>query len=88
MEIVLLKQAQIDCDYWKKTNNQVIMKRISALLLDIKEHPYAGIGKPEALRFDLKGKWSRRINSEYRIIYTVSEEEAKIYIYSMRYHYK
>ena len=50
MEIVLLPQAQKDRDYWKKSGNKAIMERISALLKDIMEHPYTGIGKPEPLK--------------------------------------
>lgn len=87
MEIVLLAQAQKDRDYWKKTGNKAIMKRISALLADIKAHPYTGIGKPEALKYELQGKWSRRINSEHRIIYSVNEDAVVVYVLSMRYHY-
>ena len=87
MEIVLLPQAQKDRDYWKKTGNKAIMERISALLKDIMEHPYTGIGKPEPLKYDLAGKWSRRINAEHRLIYSVNENIITVYVFSMRYHY-
>ncbi len=63
------------------------MNKISALLRDIAEHPYTGIGKPEPLKYELSGKWSRRINSEHRIIYSVHENTTFVYIFSMRYHY-
>ena len=63
------------------------MKRISALLKDIAEHPFTGIGKPEALRFELQGLWSRRINDRHRIIYSVSDGCITVFILSMRYHY-
>ena len=65
------------------------MKKITTLLRDISEHPYTGIGKPEPLKYELSGKWSRRINSEHRIIYSVHESTASVYVYvfSMRYHY-
>ena len=85
MELVLLPQAQADRDYWKKTGNTAIMKRISALLADILEHPFTGIGKPEPLKHDLQGKWSRRINKEHRLIYSVSD--GKVYVFSLRDHY-
>ncbi len=88
MEIVFLEQAEKDREYWKKTGNKVIMKRITTLLKDIAEHPYIGIGKPEALKYELAGYWSRRINSEHRIIYSVHEEIVTVYVLSMRYHYK
>lgn len=87
MEIVLLEQAEKDREYWKKSGNKAIMNRITLLLRDIAEHPYTGIGKPEPLKYDLQGKWSRRINSEHRIIYAVHEEKIIVYVFSMRYHY-
>ena len=87
MEIVLLPQAQKDRDYWKKSGNKAIMERISALLKDIMEHPYTGIGKPEPLKYDPAGKWSRRINAEHRLIYSVNENIITVYVFSMRYHY-
>ena len=61
MEIVLLSSALEDRDYWLKTHNTKIMKRISKLLEDILAHPFTGIGKPEPLKGNLSGKWSRRI---------------------------
>ena len=87
MEIILLEQAQKDRDYWKKSGNNAIMNRITALLKDIIEHPYTGIGKPEPLKYDLAGKWSRRINSEHRLIYSVNENIITVYVFSMRHHY-
>lgn len=87
MEIVLLEQAQKDRDYWKESGNNAIMNRITALLKDIVEHPYTGIGKPEPLKYDLAGKWSRRINSEHRLIYSVNEDIVTVYVFAMRYHY-
>ena len=87
MEIIFSKRALNDRDYWKKTGNKAVMNRITALLQDIKEHPYTGIGKPEPLKYDLSGKWSRRINGEHRIVYTVKEKDVEIHILSMRYHY-
>ena len=87
MEIVLLPQAQKDRDYCKKSGNKAIMERISALLKDIMEHPYTGIGKPEPLKYELAGKWSRRINAEHRLIYSVNENIITVYVFSMRYHY-
>lgn len=55
MEIVLLEQARRDRDYWKQVGDKKIMARISALLADILEHPFTGIGKPEPLRGSLRG---------------------------------
>lgn len=88
MEIKLLEQAKLDLEYWKKTGNKAIMNKIAVLLKDITEHPYTGIGKPEALRYELAGKWSRRINSEHRIIYSVHDDTIEVYVFSMRYYTK
>lgn len=87
MEIVLLAQAEADRDYWKRTGNKAIMKRISALLADIQAHPFTGIGKPEPLKHDLQGKWSRRITQEHRLVYSVSNGMIYVYVFSMRDHY-
>lgn len=88
MEIVLLEQAQRDIEYWKRSGNKVVMNKITTLLRDIADHPYTGIGKPEALKYGLAGKWSRRISAEHRIIYSVHDEVLVVYVFSMRYHYK
>ena len=87
MEIKLLEQARLDLAYWKHTGNKAVMKKITVLLQDIVEHPYTGIGKPEALKYELAGKWSRRITSEHRLIYSVHEDQVVVYVFSMRYHY-
>lgn len=86
MEIVLLEQAKKDRDYWKSTGNTRIMKRISALLEDIKKHPFTGLGKPEPLK-GTNGKWSRRITDEHRMVYSVSEGMIYVYVFALRYHY-
>lgn len=87
MEIVLLEKALRDRDYWKQVGDKKIMKRISALLADIMEHPFTGIGKPEPLKGPLQGKWSRRINKEHRLVYSVSDGMIYIYVFSLRSHY-
>lgn len=85
MEIRLTIEAQDDLAYWKKTKNNVILKRIVKLLESIQETPFHGIGKPEALKHNLSGFWSRRIDSEHRIIYEV--EGDIIWVHSLKNHY-
>ena len=87
MEIVLLDSALEDRDFWLKSHNEKIMKRISRLLEDIVAHPFTGIGKPEPLKGNLSGKWSRRITEEHRLVYSVSNNMIYVYVFSMRYHY-
>jgi len=86
MEVAFDEIALGDLNYWKKSGNTGIQRKIEKLILAIKESPYTGIGKPEALKYELSGKWSRRIDSEHRIIYQIIED--KLLIYSLKGHYK
>jgi len=85
MEVNFSPEAELDIAFWKESGNKAIQKRITALLEDIKKHPFSGIGKPEALRYNLSGYWSRRITSEHRIVYKV--ENSEIMIVACRFHY-
>lgn len=87
MEIKFLPKADEDLAYWKATGNKRIMKRITKLLEDILEHPFTGIGKPEPLKGNLQGIWSRRITDEHRLIYSVSNGMIYVYVLSLRFHY-
>jgi toxin YoeB len=64
MEIDLYEKAIRDFEYWKKSGNKAIQKKISQIFNDMKAHPFEGIGKPEPLKYKLTGKWSRRINKK------------------------
>lgn len=86
-KITLSAQAKEEYQYFVRSGNKAIINKILSLLEDIAKHPYTGIGKPESLKYDLPGKWSRRINSEHRIIYSVNDEIITVYVLSMRYHY-
>lgn len=85
MEIAFDEEALEDLEFWKKSRNTSIQKKIQNLLSSIIESPYSGIGKPEVLKYDLSGKWSRRINSEHRLIYSIQKN--RIQIHSLRGHY-
>ena len=78
-------EAWADYQYWID-NDKKQLKRINELIKDIDRSPYDGIGKPEPLRANLQGYWSRRIDSEHRIIYTV--ENNQVVFISFRYHYE
>lgn len=78
-------KALKDISFWKKIGDKAIQTKISKLLLSIEESPFEGIGKPEALKYELAGFWSRRINREHRIIYKVQNEI--IEIHSLKDHY-
>jgi len=87
MEIVFSPQAQADREYWKQTGNVRIMKRITSLLTDIQQHPFTGIGRPEPLKGDLQGMWSRHITDEHRLVYSIASGMIYVYVFSMRFHY-
>ncbi|WP_427835195.1 Txe/YoeB family addiction module toxin [Actinobacillus pleuropneumoniae] len=84
MKLTFSSNSWEDYLYWQKTD-KIILKRINSLIKDIQRQPFEGIGKPEPLKFNLSGFWSRRINEEHRLIYTVEDET--ILIVACRYHY-
>ena len=73
-------------NHWKLKKNIKIQNRINHLLENILSEPFTGIGKPEPLKYELTGLWSRRINKEHRLIYRVAIEV--IEIVSLKYHYQ
>ncbi|NEO57483.1 MAG: Txe/YoeB family addiction module toxin [Okeania sp. SIO3B5] len=66
------------------TNAKIYIKIVN-LIKDIQRDPFSGLGKPEALKYDLSGLWSRRITQEHRLVYSVYDEE--IVIISCKFHY-
>ncbi|MCZ8089336.1 MAG: Txe/YoeB family addiction module toxin [Flavobacterium sp.] len=90
MQIEFSDKAKADLDFWVKSGNKGILKKIYSLIEDIQLHPFEGIGKPEPLKHQLSGKWSRRINQEHRIIYQVTEENTIeiLDILSLKGHYE
>lgn len=87
MEIIYSLQALEDIRYWKKSGNKAVQEKISSLISDIIEHPYTGIGKPEALKHHLSGLWSRRITTSDRLVYSVDIEKNTIEILTLKGHY-
>jgi toxin YoeB len=69
---------------WQSTDKKVL-KKINSLIKDIKRDPFEGIGKPEPLKYELQGCWSRRVTDEHRLVYEV--ENDALYIVSCKYHY-
>ncbi|HAL82147.1 MAG TPA: Txe/YoeB family addiction module toxin, partial [Mucilaginibacter sp.] len=74
MEIIYTPRAVEELKYWKRSGNKAIQNKIKILLNAIQENPYEGIGKPEPLKHDLSGAWSRRITQEHRLVYEVNEK--------------
>jgi toxin YoeB len=67
------EQAKEDIRQHKKSGNKAVVNKISLFLEELTNHPFIGTGKPEPLKHSLTGCWSRRINSEHRLVYEVSE---------------
>ena len=83
MKLVFTESAWQDYLWFQEQNPQLV-KRINALIKDAQRNPFDGLGKPEPLKGDLSGYWSRRINTEHRLVYGVSQTE--LVIVSCRYH--
>lgn len=79
-------QAWEDYLFWQKTDKRAI-KRINNLIRESLRTPFEGSGKPEPLRFDLSGYWSRRINREHRLVYSFDGKADVLLIVQCRYHY-
>ena len=83
--LVWTAAAWEDYLYWQ-TQDRKTLKRINALIRDALRNPFEGLGKPEALRENLAGFWSRRIDDQHRLVYTV--ENGDLAIVACRYHYE
>ena len=84
MKLVWLVDAWDDYLYWQKTDKRMI-KRINLLIRDTLRDPFEGIGKPEPLKANYSGYWSRRITSEHRLLYI--PETDQVTITQCRFHY-
>lgn len=84
MRLIWSASSWEDYLYWQKVDKTTV-KRINDLLKSCMRTPFAGPGKPEALKGDLQGYWSRRITSEHRLVYKYEKEE--LLIAACRYHY-
>lgn len=87
MEIKFTKKALEDFEFWKKSGNKIIQKKIENLLSSIRKDPFSGVGKPEKLKHQLSGSLSRRINGQHRLVYLLEREKNLIIILTMRFHY-
>ena len=74
MRITFSKNAWDDYLSWQSEDRKML-KKINELIKDIQRNPFTGIGKPEPLKFDLSGYWSRRIDREHRLVYQVINKE-------------
>lgn len=78
-------QAKQDIEYYRKSGNRVVLKKLFILFNELSEHPLTGTGKPEILKHQLSGLWSRRITREHRLIYEIDSDT--VIIHSLKGHY-
>lgn len=85
MNVLFTEAAWADYLYWQAEDKK-ILKKINDLIKEIKRSPYEGLGKPEPLRHQLQGYWSRRIDLEHRLVYKI-EDRRTLVVIACRYHY-
>ena len=83
-QVAFEEKAFEDFTNWA-TQDKKVYAKIITLIKDIKRNPFLGLGKPEPLKYELSGDWSRRINDEHRLVYKVTD--TMIIIASCKYHY-
>lgn len=86
MQIDFTEDADKHLKLFVRSGNKKVLKKVAELIKAIEENPFEGIGKPEQLKYELTGLWSRRINQEHRLIYEVTEKV--ILVHSLKGHYK
>ena len=86
-EIELTKDALEDIIKLKKGGEKQALRKLAFLLTELEEHPTTGTGKPEKLRGDLSGKWSRRITDRHRLIYEILEDVVRVIVLNTYGHY-
>lgn len=84
MRLVFSEEAWEDYQYWQRTDKKTL-RRVNELIRDIARNQHQGLGKPEPLRHNLAGYWSRRIDSEHRLVYRIEGDD--VLIAQLRYHY-
>ena len=84
MNILFTEESWEDYLYWQK-NDRKILQRINLLIKDVSRDPFKGIGKPEPLKHQLSGCWSRRIDNEHRLVYEIVKSDIRII--ACRFHY-
>ena len=88
MKVLWTSAAWEEYLVWQDTDRK-IAQAINALIKDVKRDPFRGLGKPEPLKHELRGWWSRRITGEHRLVYRVSGtgDDLRVEIAQCRYHY-
>ncbi len=86
-ELEFTEIALNDISKHKKAGDRAVLKKIEKILLELKEHPQRGTGRPEILKHGLSGLYSRRINGKHRLVYSIDEKVVVVYVLSAWAHY-
>ena len=85
--LILSPQAEKDLISYSKSGDKQKLQKVEALFEELKQHPKTGTGKPKMLKHEYSGCWSRRIDSEHRIVYSIEEEIITVFVISAKGHY-
>lgn len=85
--VKVTRRADKDLQFWHSCGDKSVRKKIEKIFNELMEHPKTGTGKPEMLKGDLSGYWSRRLNKKDRLIYKIDESVVIVYVLSLRGHY-
>jgi toxin YoeB len=86
-KVIISDEAEFDILRLRKSGNKVAIKKIDKFLDEIEIHPYTGTGKPEPLKDNMSGFWSRRISDKHRFIYKVNDNKVVVIVVSSYGHY-
>jgi toxin YoeB len=86
-DVIFAERAEKDISFHIRSGNKSLVQKLMVLLDELREHPRTGTGKPEQLKHNLSGKWSRRINSEHRLVYSIEEDKVIVEVISAKGHY-
>ncbi len=86
--VEFIERSKKELQKHHKSGKQATIKKITVILKELSIHPYTGVGKPEQLKGELSGFWSRRLNRKDRIIYKVKEDIVTVYVVSAMGHYE
>lgn len=86
-KVIIRPEAEKDLIKHKKSGDKSAIKKITAIIADLENHPFTGIGQPEPLKHELSGLWSRRINQKHRMIYEVEDKIVTVFVISAIGHY-
>jgi toxin YoeB len=86
--VVFASKAKEHIEAFERSGNHALLRKVVALKSELAEHPREGTGKPEMLKGDLAGYWSRRINHEHRLVYSIDDDIVTVCVVSAKGHYE